>query len=487
MLKAGLAGAACILWVLTSAAAPYLQAQGNAARLIVNGRPMLILGGELGNSSASSSGYMLPHWARLRQMHLNTVLAPVSWELIEPGEGRFNWQSVDSLVRSAVKGESKMSGFRPRVLEDATVIDTPVAETIGNYRFTVSFVDTQSPKAAQDTASHGGFIIQAGPEDYLVAGQGMVVTFAPAGADAAAAGIDSAWEGHFDANGTWIPGRLLNGDQTHQGRHIRLAPGEFQIQRLRLYRYAGTAGTTDAPATMRADENSKVGHADLLRKAHAGNIRLYFLGDSITRRWGSADEQYRDLHDNWTHNFFGWDAADFGWGGDTTENILWRIENGELDGVRPKVIVLMAGTNNLTKLDLPGAAERVHSVVAGIKAILSVCDAKAPGAVIILMGVTPRNDDLSLLPLIEQINAELARLADGRRVRFLNLNDRLADEHGRLFPGMVNPDGLHLAVGAYQVWADSLRPILTELLGPRSKTDSAPPPTADPSVRKNRP
>jgi beta-galactosidase GanA len=130
-----------------------------------------------------------------------------------------------------------MSAFRPRVLEDGTVIDTPVSETIGDFRFTVSFIDTQSPKEQQNIASHGGLIIQTGGEDYLVAGQGMVVTFAPTGAGALHAGIDSVWEGEFDSRGTWIPGRLLNGDQTHQGRHLRLAPGEFQIQRVRLYRY----------------------------------------------------------------------------------------------------------------------------------------------------------------------------------------------------------------------------------------------------------
>jgi beta-galactosidase GanA len=130
-----------------------------------------------------------------------------------------------------------MAGFRPRVLEDETVIDAPVTETLGSYRFTVSFLDPWVPKEQQNIASHGGLIIQTGPEDYLVAGQGLVVTFAAAADGPPLAGIDSAWEGTFDAQGEWVPGRLLNGDQTHQGRHLRLAPGEPQIQRVRLYRY----------------------------------------------------------------------------------------------------------------------------------------------------------------------------------------------------------------------------------------------------------
>jgi beta-galactosidase GanA len=137
----------------------------------------------------------------------------------------------------AAQGTGRMSGFRPRVLEDGTVIDTPVTETIGGYRFTVSFIDPWIAKTAQSIATHGGIIIQTGPEDYMVAGQGITVTFAPVGAGPPLAGIDNVWEGTYDARGVWVPGRLLNGDQTHQGRHLRLAPGVLQIQRVRFYRY----------------------------------------------------------------------------------------------------------------------------------------------------------------------------------------------------------------------------------------------------------
>lgn len=526
------------------AAAPHLEKQGTAMRLIVQGKPMLVLGGELGNSSASSAAYMAPHWPRLKQMHLNTVLAPVSWQLIEPTAGHFNWDPVDALIKAAranelrlvvlwfgawknsmstyvpswvkrdearfprarlpdgrgldilsafasstrdadtraftallehirsmdsekntvlmiqveneigmlpvardyapqasrmfrepvpqvlvrrlaaaapgeesrlqrlwnehgakregdwtalfgegdvaseaftawyyaiyveslvkagkavyplpmyvntalnrtnrapgeypsggplphlfeiwkagapsldllapdiyfpdfvelasrykrpdnplfipeannagnpevpanafyafgkldaigfgpfcvesiddgqqpgalaaayavleqvspailaSQGLGRMTGFRPAVLEDGTVLETPVTETLGDYRFTVTFIDPWIPRADQKIATHGGLIIQTGPEDYLVAGQGITVTFAPASNNGPPlVGLDSVWEGTFDARGTWIPGRLLNGDQTHQGRHVRLAPGEYQIQRVRLYRY----------------------------------------------------------------------------------------------------------------------------------------------------------------------------------------------------------------------------------------------------------
>jgi beta-galactosidase GanA len=137
----------------------------------------------------------------------------------------------------SAQGLNRMSGFKPRILEDETVIDMPVTEDIGNYRFTVSFIDPWTPEAEQRTATHGGLIIQTGSEDYLIAGQGIVVTAKPIGAGPPLAGIDHAREGTFDTQGRWVPGRLLNGDQTHQGRHVRLAPGHFQIQQVRFYRY----------------------------------------------------------------------------------------------------------------------------------------------------------------------------------------------------------------------------------------------------------
>jgi beta-galactosidase GanA len=522
-----------------NAAPPHLEGQGNSQRLIVNGEPMLMLGGELGNSSASSAAYMAPHWSRLKQMHVNTVLAPVYWELVEPVEGRFDFSSVDAMVNAAranelklvvlwfgawknsmstyvpswvkrdqqrfprvqlengrsveilssfvpatleadsrafaallrhlkqidaeqstvlmvqveneigmlpvarehgtladkafaeavpkvliqrltklpadaplrqlwqrngakasgdwaalfgdgdagaeiftawhyarfveslvragkaeyalpmyvncalnrtgrkpgeypsggplphllevwqtgapsldllapdiyfpnfvdlaaaykradnvlfipeannadkpevpanafyafgkldaigfspfsiesidetipnslsrayavleqlsptilaAQGHARMTGFRPRVLEDGTLIEAPVSETLGDFRFNVAFIDPWTPKAGQKIGSHGGLVIQTGPEEFLIAGQGITITFEALN-EPKLVGIDSAWEGVFDEQGRWVPGRLLNGDQTHQGRHIRLAPGQVQIQRVKLYRF----------------------------------------------------------------------------------------------------------------------------------------------------------------------------------------------------------------------------------------------------------
>jgi len=237
----------------------------------------------------------------------------------------------------------------------------------------------------------------------------------------------------------------------------------------------------------RADRNSQIAHEQLLDKAKRGGIDVYFEGDSITRRWGASDAQYREFLDNWRRNFFGWNAADFGWGADTVQNILWRLANGELDGVHPKIIVLLAGTNNVGAAPRTGVDEAaVIEVAEGIHAILDVMRRKAPAATVILTAVTPRRDrtgGMTLAPTIDAINSRLARLADGRRIRYISINDRLTGSGGRLAEG-VTVDGLHLSVAGYQIWADALKPIFTELLGPPAATDHAPPPTADPSAPK---
>lgn len=237
----------------------------------------------------------------------------------------------------------------------------------------------------------------------------------------------------------------------------------------------------DAPAdraVARTDPNSRLAHAELLEKARRGRIDVYFVGDSITRRWGALD--YPEFLANWRQNFHGWNAANFGWGADRTQNILWRLENGELDGVNPRIIVVLAGTNNVGTT--PGDGAKVADIVRGIRAIVDTARAKAPGATLVVTAIFPRNDNPAVLPEIAQINTGIAQLADGRHVRYLDVNDRLADRNGMLFEGMT-VDGLHPTIKGYQIWADALKPIFREILGPPAPVDRAPPPTGDPSAR----
>ena len=139
------------------------------------------------------------------------------------------------------QGTGRMIGIRAPSNFTGTVDLTPQQFTLGDYTFLVHFREPASISVGAKVepeipGTHGGLIIQTGPDDFLVAGTGMVVTFATHGQPGTLAGIDSIWEGNF-VHGAWAPGRELNGDDDNQGRDLRMPAGEFTIRRVRLYRY----------------------------------------------------------------------------------------------------------------------------------------------------------------------------------------------------------------------------------------------------------
>jgi beta-galactosidase GanA len=128
------------------------------------------------------------------------------------------------------QGTDRLTAVRPPLSFEGVVDDRPQSVRMGNYTLNVVFRENAED---QNIAARGGLIIQLGADEFLIAGSGLIVTFETPGA---IAGLESVWEGHY-VNGEWKPGRLLNGDQTHQGRHVRLPRDRFDIQRVRLYRY----------------------------------------------------------------------------------------------------------------------------------------------------------------------------------------------------------------------------------------------------------
>jgi beta-galactosidase GanA len=141
----------------------------------------------------------------------------------------------------AYQGTSHMVGIRAPSNFAGTVDLTPQQFALGGYTFQIHFREPASISVGAKVepeipGAHGGLIIQTGPNDFLVAGIGMVITFASRGKSGALAGIDSIWEGSF-LNGPWTPRRELNGDDDNQGRYLRMPAGEFTIRRVRLYRY----------------------------------------------------------------------------------------------------------------------------------------------------------------------------------------------------------------------------------------------------------
>lgn len=277
-----------------------------------------------------------------------------------------------------------------------------------------------------------------------------------------------------------LPEAAHNHQSTAEQQAAWTRRAEQWLAMLRAGQNPAAAASVPQP---RLDANSLRAHEQLLAKRRQGRIDVYLLGDSITRRWGAAEPRYASFLAHFRQTFHGWNAANFGWGADRTQNMLWRLQDGELDDVNPRVIVLMAGTNNIGARRPAGNDEQLAAdVVRGVAALVEQCRRLAPRARIVLMGITPRADDPVLQPVITLANARLRRLADGRRVHFIDLSEQLSDADGRPRAALFEPDLLHLALPGYQVWADALRPVLREWLGPPAAEDLAPPPTGDPAA-----
>ena len=147
------------------------------------------------------------------------------------------------------QGDEGMVGVRPPVSFEGVVDTMPQEVRLGDYTLRVGFWNPFAQGPEQGIESRGGLIIQLGPDEYLVAGCGITVTFSTSGA---IAGIESIWEGNY-VKGRWVRGRLLNGDESHQGRHLRIPEDEFGIQRVRLYRYRWLVRRRDPrPAAQRS-------------------------------------------------------------------------------------------------------------------------------------------------------------------------------------------------------------------------------------------
>lgn len=192
-------------------------------------------------------------------------------------------------------------------------------------------------------------------------------------------------------------------------------------------------------------------HTQLVERAKKGHIDLYFLGDSITQHW----EDHPDL---WQAAFGAWNPGNFGISGDRTEHVLWRLENGELEGVEPKVVVLMIGTNNAA-MDSPEAIAR------GITKIVSVLRQQLPETKILLLAIFPRGKDASdpRRQANEKVNAIIGKLADDQHVFFLDIGPRFLQADGTLSRDIM-PDLLHPNAAGYKIWIDAMQPKLAELM-----------------------
>jgi lysophospholipase L1-like esterase len=199
--------------------------------------------------------------------------------------------------------------------------------------------------------------------------------------------------------------------------------------------------------------------ADLLNKrvTDTQDAELVFIGDSITQGW-----EAQGAKDVWEKNYGNRKAVNLGIGGDRTQHVLWRLQNGNLEGIKPKVAVIMIGTNNSNGEDnTPG------QIVEGITAIVKEIQKRTPQTKILLLGIFPRSENFSAQRgKITQINQVIQKLDDGKNVTYLDIGHRFLEPDGTL-SAEIMPDYLHLTKKGYEIWADAIEPTLAKLLGTR--------------------
>ena len=206
--------------------------------------------------------------------------------------------------------------------------------------------------------------------------------------------------------------------------------------------------------TGQPDANFIKRHESFVATAKAGGVDVVFLGDSITAGWGGQNAK-----PVWDAAFGKYKPANFGIGGDRTQHVLWRISNGELDGISPKAAVLMIGTNN-------SGSDSAEGIAKGITAIVKYLREKSPRTKVLLLAVFPRGEKAAPNPgreKLKQVNDIVAKLHDGKNVHYLDIGTKFLEADGSLSKEVM-PDFLHLSAKGYQIWADAIGPKLAELV-----------------------
>ncbi len=211
-------------------------------------------------------------------------------------------------------------------------------------------------------------------------------------------------------------------------------------------------------------------HSDVLRIKDSINPEIVLIGNSITHFWGGeprlkyADGTYRKPNgpESWSSLFGNYRVLNLGFGWDRTQNVLWRLDHGELDGLHPRLVVINIGTNN-TSQTKNARMNTAPEIVDGISAICKRVRSKVPGARIILMAVFPREESPSdpRRLLINEINLKLKRFADDESITLLDISKNFLTADGTFIPGMTS-DFCHPTEKGYMVWADALRPVISE-------------------------
>jgi lysophospholipase L1-like esterase len=207
-------------------------------------------------------------------------------------------------------------------------------------------------------------------------------------------------------------------------------------------------------------------HDKFVEIAKRGDVDLLFLGDSITDAWGGEGHNPKSPgNEIFEKEFKPKKAANFGIGGDRTQHVLWRLQNGEFDTIKPKALMLMIGTNNSN-----GKDNTAEEIAEGVKLIVREIHKRSPKTKVLLLAVFPRSTGKdpaareAQTDKINAVNAQIAKLDDGgKTVQFMDIGKKFLAADGSI-PKEIMPDQLHLSPKGYRIWADAVTPALDELL-----------------------
>ncbi|HEY3324083.1 MAG TPA: platelet-activating factor acetylhydrolase IB subunit [Planctomycetota bacterium] len=185
-----------------------------------------------------------------------------------------------------------------------------------------------------------------------------------------------------------------------------------------------------------------------------GKVDLLWIGDSITHGWENTGKSV------WDESYAKRNAFNIGFSGDRTEQVLWRLQNGEVEGIAPKLIVMMIGTNNAGH-----RKEKSEETAAGIKAILEELGKRLPQSKVLLLAIFPRGakTEDALRKLNDETNKLIAPYADNKRVFFLDINAKFLQPDGTLTKDIM-PDLLHPNPKGYKIWAEAVEPTIEKLM-----------------------
>lgn len=222
-----------------------------------------------------------------------------------------------------------------------------------------------------------------------------------------------------------------------------------------------TPAIDDAP-TKAGDYDWLARHRAVLETNKKQRVDLIFVGDSITHGWGGepADPKWNGWKNElWETHFRRYNPVNMGFGWDRTEHVLWRFENGALDGIHPKVAVVMIGTNNLWR-------DSAEDIALGIEKIVGTLRKKLPSTRVLLLAIFPRDPEPGTenRKKINLVNGSIAKLASDDKVTFLNIGPRFLEPGGRISKEIM-PDYLHLSPKGYEIWAKAMGPTLRRLIG----------------------